>query len=403
MRDKILGHLLKKENNRQKKVINLIASENFVSKEVRKYSGSILTNKYAEGYPNNRYYGGCQYIDEIENLTKERLLELFKANKYHANVQPHSGSQANMAVYKAILNPSDTILSMDLNCGGHLSHGSKVSFSGQEYNIVSYGVDEKTELLDYELIEKIAVENKPKLIIAGASSYPRTIDFKIFKQIADKVGAYLLADISHIAGLIVADLHPSPVGYADFITTTTHKTLRGPRGGVIMCKKEYAKLIDSAVFPGIQGGPLVNTIAAKCQCFYEAKTDDFDKYQRQIVRNIKAMEEVFNVYNVRMVSGGSDNHLILIDTKSSFSITGKKAQEILEDIGIICNKNMLPFDEEKASTTSGIRIGAAAMTSKGFKQYEFKKIADIIVCALKGYQIKHVLKHRVKSLAKKSK
>ena len=279
MRDKILGHLLKKENNRQKKVINLIASENFVSKEVRKYSGSILTNKYAEGYPNNRYYGGCQYIDEIENLTKERLLELFKANKYHANVQPHSGSQANMAVYKAILNPSDTILSMDLNCGGHLSHGSKVSFSGQEYNIVSYGVDEKTELLDYELIEKIAVENKPKLIIAGASSYPRTIDFKIFKQIADKVGAYLLADISHIAGLIVADLHPSPVGYADFITTTTHKTLRGPRGGVIMCKKEYAKLIDSAVFPGIQGGPLVNTIAAKCQCFYEAKTDDFHLMQ----------------------------------------------------------------------------------------------------------------------------
>lgn len=403
MKDKVLNWYFNKEKRRQKTTINMIASENFVSKQVRKYTGSILTNKYAEGYPNKRYYGGCEHIDKIELLAKDRLLELFKADKYHANVQPHSGSQANMAVYKAVLKPGDTILSMDLNCGGHLSHGSKVSFSGKEYNIVSYGVDKDTSLLDYDVIEKLAIESKPKLIVAGASSYPRTIDFKHFKQIADKVGAYLMADISHIAGLIVANLHPSPVGYADFITSTTHKTLRGPRGGVILCKQEFASMIDSSVFPGVQGGPLENVIAAKCQCFYEAKNDAFDKYQRQVVRNIKAMEEVFNVYNVKMITNGSDNHLLLIDTKASFNITGDKAESILEEIGIVCNKNMLPFDEEKPNKTSGIRIGAAAMTSKGLKQYEFKKIADIIVCALKGYQLKRVLKHRVKSIAKKCK
>jgi len=403
MKDKVLNGYLKEEKRRQKYNIELIASENFVSKEVRKLAGSILTNKYAEGYPGHRYYGGCFNIDNIESLAKERLIEIFKAHKYHANVQPHSGSQANMAIYKAMLNINDTVLSMDLDCGGHLSHGSKVNFSGKEYNIVSYGVDKETETLNYKEIEKLALECKPKLIIVGASSYSRTIDFKKFRQIADKVGAYLMADVAHIAGLIVADLHPSPVGYADFITSTTHKTLRGPRGGIILCKEEYAKRIDSAVFPGIQGGPLEHIIASKCQCFYEASQDSFVKYQKQVLRNIKAMEEIFNQYGVRLISKGSDNHLLLIDTKASFSLTGKEAETVLDNIGITCNKNMLPYDEEKPSFTSGIRIGSAAMTTRGLKEYDFKDIADIIVCALKGYETEQVLKQRVKSIIKRCK
>lgn len=403
MKDKILNLYLKREKKRQKNTIELIASENFASREVRKLSGSILTNKYAEGYSGHRYYGGCNNIDDIENLAIERVLEIFKAQKYHANVQPHSGSQANMAVYRAMLNIGDTILSMNLNCGGHLSHGSPVSFSGKDYNVIHYGVSDKTETLDYEEIEKIAMDCKPKIIVTGASSYSRTIDFKKFRQIADKVGAYLMADIAHIAGLVVADLHPSPVGYADFITSTTHKTLRGPRGGIILCKEEYSKKIDSAVFPGIQGGPLEHIIAAKCQCFFEASQESFSNYQKQILRNIKAMEEVFNQYGVRMVSNGSDNHLLLIDTKTSFDLTGKEAESILDEIGVTCNKNMLPFDEERPSITSGIRIGSAAMTTKGLKEYDFKEIADIIVCALKGYQIEKVLKQRVKSITKKCK
>lgn len=403
MKDKLLNQYLKAEKKRQKNTIELIASENFTSNEVRKMCGSILTNKYAEGYPSKRYYGGCFNIDHIESLAKERLIEIFKAHKYHANVQPHSGSQANMAIYKAMLNIGDTILAMDLNCGGHLTHGSPVSFSGKEYNIVSYGVDKKTEELDYAEIEKIALEFKPKLIVTGASSYTRTIDFKRFKQIADKVGAYLMADIAHIAGLVVAGLHPSPVGYADFITSTTHKTLRGPRGGIILCKKEFEKKIDSAIFPGIQGGPLEHVIAGKCQCFYEAGQDSFIKYQKQILRNINAMEEVFKQYNTRLISNGSDNHMLLIDTKTSFNITGKEAETILDEIGITCNKNMLPFDTEKPNITSGIRIGSAAMTTRGLKEYDFQEIADIIVCALKGYQIEKVLKHRVKCIIKKCK
>lgn len=403
MRDRLLFKFLKNEEKRQKKTIELIASENFVSKQVRKLAGSILTNKYAEGYPNKRYYGGCYHIDNIETLARDRVLEIFKANRYHANVQPHSGSQANMAVYKAVLKQGDTILSMDLNSGGHLSHGSKVSFSGKEYKVVSYELDKETEMLDYKEIEKIAMEYKPKLIVAGASSYPRTIDFKKFRTIADKVGAYFMADISHIAGLIVSELHPTPVGYADFITSTTHKTLRGPRGGLILCKQEYAQAIDSAVFPGIQGGPLEHIIASKCQCFYEASKDSFVDYQKQILRNVKAMEEVFNQYGVRMVSKGSDNHLLLIDTKTSFNMTGKEAETLLENINVTCNKNMLPFDSEPVSKTSGIRIGTPAMTTRGLKEYEFKEIADIIVCALKGYQAERILKHRVKSLLKKCK
>lgn len=403
MKDKILSMYLKEEEKRQKETIELIASENFVSKEVREMTGSILTNKYAEGYPNKRYYGGCFNIDSIESLAKERLLQIFKANKYHANVQPHSGSQANMAIYKAMLNLGDTVLAMDLNCGGHLTHGSKVSFSGKEYNIVSYGVNKESETLDYEEIERLAIESKPKLIIVGASSYARTIDFKKFKQIAEKVGAYLMADVAHIAGLIVADLHPSPVGYADFITSTTHKTLRGPRGGIILCKEEYAKKIDSAIFPGIQGGPLEHVIAGKCQCFYEASQASFVKYQKQVLRNIKAMEEVFNQYGVRMVSNGSDNHLLLVDTKTSFNLTGKEAETILDNVGITCNKNMIPFDEEKPAYTSGIRLGSAAMTTRGLKEYDFKEIADVIVCALKGIQTEKEVKDRVKSLIKRCK
>ncbi len=403
MKDKLLNQYLKNEKKRQNNTIELIASENFTSKEVRKMCGSILTNKYAEGYPSKRYYGGCFNIDDIESLAKDRLIEIFKAEKYHANVQPHSGSQANMAVYKAMLNLGDTILSMDLNCGGHLTHGSPVSFSGKEYNIVSYGVNKKTEMLDYEEIERLALECKPKLIVTGASSYARTIDFKKFRQIADKVGAYLMADVAHIAGLIVAQLHPSPIGYADFVTSTTHKTLRGPRGGIILCKKEYAKKIDSAIFPGIQGGPLEHIIAGKCQCFYEASKESFFNYQKQVIRNINAMEEVFNRHNVKLVSGGSDNHMILVNTKASFNLSGKEAETILDKIGITCNKNMIPFDPEKANTTSGIRLGSAAMTTKGLKEEDFKEIAEIIVYALKGYQLEKVLKQRVKSVVRKCK
>ena len=403
MKDKVLNQFLKEEEKRQKWNIELIASENFVSKEVRKMAGSILTNKYAEGYPNKRYYGGCVHIDKIESLAKERLIEIFRAHKYHANVQPHSGSQANMAVYKAMLKLGDTILSMDLNCGGHLSHGSRVNFSGKEYNIVSYGVNKKTEMLDYKEIEEIALQCKPKLILVGASAYARSIDFKKFRQIADKVGAYLMADIAHIAGLIVAQLHPSPVGYADFITSTTHKTLRGPRGGIILCKQEYAKAIDSAIFPGIQGGPLEHIIAAKCQCFYEASDESFVNYQKQVLKNVKSMEDVFKRYGVRMISKGSDNHLLLVDTKASFNITGKEAETILDNIGITCNKNMIPYDEESASLTSGIRLGTPAMTTRGLKEYDFQEIADIIVCALKGLQSEMILKERVKSIVKRCK
>lgn len=403
MKDRILDSYLKAEARRQKNTIELIASENFVSREVQKMAGSILTNKYAEGYPSHRYYGGCTNIDKIESLARDRLIEIFKAKNYHANVQPHSGSQANMAVYKAMLKLGDTILAMDLNCGGHLTHGSAVNFSGKEYNIVSYGVDKETETLNYDEIERIAMECKPKLIVTGASACSRTIDFKKFRQIADKVGAYLMADIAHIAGLIVAGLHPTPIGYADFVTSTTHKTLRGPRGGIILCKEEYAKKIDSAIFPGIQGGPLEHIIASKCQCFYEASSNEFINYQKQILRNIKAMEEVFNQYEVRMVSKGSDNHLLLIDTMSSFNISGKDAETILDELNITCNKNMIPYDKTKPTVTSGIRIGSAAMTTRGLKEYDFKQIADIIVCALKGYQTPEVLKLRVKSIIKKCK
>ncbi|HHU59951.1 TPA: serine hydroxymethyltransferase [bacterium] len=400
MKDKIIEQLIKDEKKRQRSHIQLIASENFVSKDVLKANGSVLTNKYAEGYPSRRYYGGCQVVDQVENIAIERAQKLFKTD-YHVNVQPHSGSQANMAVYKAFLNVGDTILSMDLNSGGHLTHGSPVNFSGVEYNIISYGLNKETEMIDYDDLEKKALEHKPKLIVVGASAYSRTIDFERCGEIAKKVNAYLLADIAHVAGLIVTGLHPSPIGHADFITSTTHKTLRGPRGGLILCKKEHGKKIDKSLFPGIQGGPLMHTVAAKAVCFKEAASEDFVNYQKQVLNNIKAMEDYFKENNVKLVSGGSDNHLLLIDTKASFGVTGKMAEKLLDDIGITCNKNMIAFDSEKPNVTSGIRIGSPAMTSLGFKEREFREIAVLISDCLNKSQSKEELRIRVKKLIKK--
>ena len=389
------------EKKRQNNTIELIASENFVSKEVRKLMGSVLTNKYAEGYPDHRYYGGCQEVDKVEDLAREKLLKIFKAKGYHANVQPHSGSQANMAVYKAVLDVGDTILSMDLNSGGHLTQGSPVSFSGKEYNIVSYGLKDD-ETIDYEDMAEKAKKHKPRMIVVGASAYTRIIDFQKCKEIADSVKAYLMCDIAHIAGLVVAGLHPSPVGLADFITSTTHKTLRGPRGGIILCKENFKNEIDKTVFPGIQGGPLMHVIAAKAQCFYEADTREFKDYQKQIIKNVKAMEKVFSSQGVKMVSGGSDNHMLLLDVKGAFGITGKDAENILDSIGIACNKNMIAFDTNKPNVTSGIRLGSAAMTTKGFKEPEFEEVARIIVSALSGTQRKEDLQNRVQKLVKKT-
>jgi len=397
MINKELKSILNEEKKRQKNTIELIASENYASKDVMRLAGSVLTNKYAEGYPSKRYYSGCKEVDKIERFAREKLIEIFKATGYHANVQPHSGSQANMAVYKAVLDVGDTVLAMELNSGGHLTHGSPVSFSGKEYNIVSYGLKDD-ETLDYDNMFELAKKHKPKMIIVGASSYTRKIDFKRCKEIADSVNAYLMCDIAHIAGLVVAGLHPTPIGYADFITSTTHKTLRGPRGGVILCKDEYAEAIDKAVFPGIQGGPLMHIVAAKGQCFCEASTDNFVQYQVQVLKNIKAMEKVFKDNKIKLVSNGSDNHMLLINVKDSFNLTGKESEEILEDIGIACNKNMIAFDTLKPTVTSGIRIGTAAMTTKGFKEKDFEEVAKIIICALGGKQRKEDLKYRVKSL-----
>lgn len=401
MMDKELKKILKAEKRRQRNTIELIASENFTSKEIMKLTGSIFTNKYAEGYPGKRYYGGCKEVDKVEELARNKLIELFNANGYHANVQPHSGSQANMAIYKAMLEVGDTVLSMDLNSGGHLTHGSPVSFSGKEYNIISYGLNDK-EVIDYEDMQEKAKKYKPKMIIVGASAYTRTIDFARCKEIADSVKAYLMCDIAHIAGLIAAGLHPSPVGYADFITSTTHKTLRGPRGGIILCKEEYANAIDKAVFPGIQGGPLMHVIAAKAQCFCEALTPEFKVYQENVLKNVKAMERVFKENDVKLVSNGSDNHMLLINVKDSFGVTGKEAEGILEDIGIACNKNMIAFDTAKPNVTSGIRIGSAAMTTKGFTDKDFEEVAKIIICALGGKQRREDLMSRVHKLLHKS-
>ena len=345
--DKAVFEAIQNEYNRQNNNIELIASENFVSEAVMEAQGSVLTNKYAEGYSGRRYYGGCQYVDVTETLAIERAKELFGAE--HVNVQPHSGSQANMAVYLVALEHGDTVLGMNLSHGGHLTHGAKVNFSGKFYNFVEYGVDKETERIDYEEVRRLAKENKPKLIVAGASAYPREIDFKKFKEIADEVGAKLMVDMAHIAGLVAAGLHQNPVDYADFVTTTTHKTLRGPRGGMILTKEEYAKQIDKTIFPGIQGGPLEHVIAAKAVAFGEALNPDFKDYQEQVIKNAKVLAETLVKEGFRVVSGGTDNHLVAVDVKGSFGVTGKEAEEALDEVGITCNKNTIPFDQENLS------------------------------------------------------
>ncbi|MEG0315152.1 MAG: serine hydroxymethyltransferase [Erysipelotrichaceae bacterium] len=402
MKDLLIKEVIDKEYTRQCNNIELIASENFVSADVLEAAGSILTNKYAEGYPAKRYYGGCVNVDVIENIAKERLTEMFHAE--HVNVQPHSGSQANMGVYFAILEPGDTVLGMDLSSGGHLSHGHPMNFSGIIYNFVSYGVDPITEYIDYDNVREVALATKPKLIIAGASAYSRIIDFKKFRDIADEVGAYLMVDMAHIAGLVAAGLHPSPVPYADFVTTTTHKTLRGPRGGVIMCKEKYAAIIDKKVFPGMQGGPLMHIIAAKAVCFGEALQPEFKEYASQVIKNTHIMAETLIAEGFRIVTGGSDNHLILVDVKKSIGISGKKAERLLDLANITCNKNTIPNDTEKPFVTSGIRLGSAAMTTRGFKEAEFKQVALWISEVLKSNENEEVIakvKNEVEKLTNK--
>ena len=389
---------INKEKNRQHDKIELIASENFVSEAVMEAAGSVLTNKYAEGYPGRRYYGGCEYVDIAENLTRDRAKELFSAE--HANVQPHSGAQANMAVYFSVLKPGDTILGMNLNHGGHLTHGSPVNFSGKLYNIVDYGVDEENELIDYDALREKAKEIQPKMIIAGASAYPRVIDFEKFREIADEVGAYLLVDMAHIAGLVAAGLHPSPVPHADFVTTTTHKTLRGPRGGMILCKEEYAKKVDSNVFPGMQGGPLMHVIAAKGVAFKEALQPDFKEYAAKIIDNSKRLGQALVDQGIRLVSGGTDNHLLLLDVRP-LGLTGKVAEKALDDVGITTNKNTIPFDPESPFVTSGVRIGTAAVTTRGFGIEEMDEIAAIMKLTLDNLGNEEKLdeaKRRVKAL-----
>ncbi|WP_276814666.1 serine hydroxymethyltransferase [Faecalibaculum rodentium] len=387
MRDTEMFDIIGREEDRQKYNVELIASENFVSDEVREAQGSVLTNKYAEGYPGKRYYGGCVHVDEAERLTIARAKELFGAE--YANVQPHSGSQANMGVYLAALEPGDTVMGMDLTSGGHLTHGHPLNFSGRSYNFVPYNVNRETERIDYDELERLALEHHPKLIVAGASAYPRVIDFSRLREIADKSGALLMVDMAHIAGLVAAGLHPSPVPYADFVTTTTHKTLRGPRGGLILAKEEYGKKIDSRVFPGMQGGPLEHVIAAKGVALHEAMQPEFKTYAQNILNNVQAMADEFKKAGFRMVSGGSDNHLILLDTMSSLGMTGKEAERLLDLAGITCNKNTIPFDQQKPFVTSGIRLGSAAMTSRGFGEPEFRQTARWIVDVLKDGTDEH--------------
>lgn len=381
MQDLRIQEAIKKETERQLYNIELIASENYVSKDVLEAAGSILTNKYAEGYPNKRYYGGCIHVDEVEEIAQERAKELFHAE--HANVQPHSGSQANMGVYMSILEPQDTVLGMNLTAGGHLTHGHPLNFSGTLYRFVDYGVTREDERIDYEEVRRVALKEKPKLIVAGASAYPRIIDFSKFREIADEVGAYFMVDMAHIAGLVAAGLHPSPVPYADFVTTTTHKTLRGPRGGLILCKKEHAPLLDKKVFPGIQGGPLMHIIAAKAVCLYEAMQPEFKDYAEQVIKNCKVMCDTLKQEGFRIVSDGTDNHLLLVDVKASLGMSGKQAENLLDEAGITCNKNTIPFDQEKPFVTSGIRLGSAAMTTRGFKEKEFQQVAKWISLVLK--------------------
>ena len=388
------------ELSRQQNKIELIASENFVSETVMEAMGTPLTNKYAEGYPGKRYYGGCEYVDVAENLAIDRAKELFGAE--YANVQPHSGAQANKAVFFALLNPGDTVLSMSLAHGGHLSHGSPVNMSGKYFNIVPYGVTEEENVIDYEEVRKMALECKPKLILAGASAYPRVIDFKKFREIADEVGAYFMVDMAHIAGLVAAGLHPNPVPFADVVTTTTHKTLRGPRGGLILSRDaEFGKQFNKAVFPGIQGGPLMHIIASKAVCFKEALSEDFKAYQQQIAKNAKAFAEGLSGEGLKLVSGGTDNHLILIDLTET-GVTGKEAEHMLDEVGITVNKNAIPFDKQSPFITSGIRVGTPATTSRGFVEEDMREIAQLIKMTITDFEnTKDEVKERVAALCKK--
>ncbi len=380
--DPEVAQAIAQEENRQRNTIELIASENFVSRAVMAAQGSVLTNKYAEGYPGKRYYGGCEFVDVVENLARERVKKIFGAE--HANVQPHSGSQANMAVYFAFLKPGDTVLGMNLSHGGHLTHGSPVNISGVYFNFVPYGVDPKTERIDYDQVRQLAHEHHPKMIVAGASAYPRVIDFVKMREIADEVGAFLMVDMAHFAGLVAAGLHPSPVPYAHFVTSTTHKTLRGPRGGLILCKNEHAQAIDKAIFPGIQGGPLMHVIAAKAVAFGEALQPDFKAYQTNIVENAKALAQALMDRGFRLVSGGTDNHLILVDVRTK-ELTGKEAENILHEVGITVNKNTIPFDTASPFITSGVRIGTPAVTSRGMNPEAMKRIAEAMDYALTSH------------------
>jgi glycine hydroxymethyltransferase len=400
-KDKAVFDLLKHEIEREEYSLILIASENYVDEEILEVQGCVLTNKYAEGYPSKRYYSGCQFLDEIESIAIERAKTLFNAE--HANVQPHSGSAANMAVYFAALNIGDKVLGMDIAHGGHLTHGARVSFSGKLYQTIGYQVTKENEILDYDEIRKVALAEKPKMIIAGASAYSRFIDFKKFREIADEVGAYLMADIAHIAGLVAAGLHPDPIEFSHFVTTTTHKTLRGPRGGMILCKKEFAKAIDSAVFPGIQGGPLMHVIAAKAVALGQAMTEDFKEYQRQIIKNAQHLCSSLEKKGYRIVSGGTDNHLFMVDLTSK-GLTGKEAQESLEASGIMINKNLIPFDTKSPNVTSGIRVGTPAVTTRGMKEAEMDLIADFIDTVLQkpvDVALQANMRDKVKTLCKR--
>ena len=397
--DPELGNAIDLELSRQKHNIELIASENIVSENVLAAMGTILTNKYAEGYPSKRYYGGCEIVDEIEEIARNRAKELFGAE--HVNVQPHSGSQANMAVYFTILEPGDTVLGMDLSHGGHLTHGSPVNFSGKLFNFISYGVDSESEKINYDKVRELALKNKPKLIVAGASAYSRVIDFKKFKEICDEVGAYFMVDMAHIAGLVAAGEHPSPVPYADFVTSTTHKTLRGPRGGLILCKEKYAKALDKNIFPGMQGGPLMHVIAAKAVCFKEALEPNFKTYMKNVVSNCRILGEELVKYGFKLVSNGTDNHLILVDLTNK-NITGKEAENLLDSIVITVNKNTVPNETRSPFITSGIRIGTAAVTTRGFDIEAMKEIASIINDAIENRNSNlEVLRERVKTLCAK--
>ena len=402
MRDTEVFESVERELNRQRNNIELIASENFVSEQILELAGTVLTNKYAEGYPGKRYYGGCQFVDEVEDLARNRLKELFGCE--HANVQPHSGAQANTAVYLAVLKHGDKVLGMSLADGGHLTHGHPLNYSGINYEFHSYGVTKETETIDYDDFKRKVEDIKPKLVVAGASAYSRTIDFEFMARIANENGALFMVDMAHIAGLVAAGLHPSPFPHADIVTTTTHKTLRGPRGGVIMCKEELAADIDRAVFPGMQGGPLMHIIAAKAACFYEALQPEFKDYATQVIKNAKAFEDSLKEEGFRLVADGTDNHLLLIDVKASCGMSGKKAERLLDEINITANKNAIPFDTEKPFKASGIRVGTPAMTTKGFKEEDFKEVGKIIAYRLKNEEtdeIKEECIKRVKALTDK--